>query len=53
MDKVVESVTESGIIENPPNAGSNLFFLGSHVEQSHMDSPLEVITGQLGLRLNT
>ena len=53
MDKIVKSVTEGSIVENLPNTGSNLFFLGSHVEESLTNSPLEVITGQLGLRLNT
>ena len=46
-------VSQSSIIENTPNASTDLFFLGSHVVESQMHCPLNVKTGQLGLGLDT
>ena len=46
-------ISQSSKVENSPDAGTNLFFLGSHVEQSLIHCPLDVITGQLGLGLDT
>ena len=46
-------VSQSSKVENSPDAGTNLIFLGSHVGQSTTHSPLDVITGQLGFGLDT
>ena len=53
MNKVIKLVSQSSKVEDTPDTGTNLFFLGSHVDQSHMYRPLDVITGQLGLGLDT
>ena len=44
-------VSQSTKVENTPDAGTDLFFLGSQVKESLMYSPLDVITGQFGLGL--
>ena len=41
------------MVENTPDAGTDLFFLGSYVDESHTHSPLYVITGQFGVGLDT
>ena len=46
-------VSQSSKVENTPDAVTDLLFLGSHVDESLMHSPLDVEAGQLGLGLDT
>ena len=46
-------VSQSRKAENMPDAVSNIFFFWIHVEKSLINSPLDIITGQLGLGSNT